>query len=91
MKAGRFTVLSGLLRPGQVHLRFARRGRTPLRFARPGRRSNSRRFGCAAPAQAAKAVPALTKTTAVAVLFFIQILLGWIVFFRWNRWPTASI
>jgi hypothetical protein len=75
MKAGGLVVLSGLLRRGQVHLRFARRGRTPLRLTRPGRRGNSHRFGCAAPTQAAKAVPALTKTAEVAVLFFIRILL----------------
>jgi hypothetical protein len=40
-----------------------------LRFTSLTGRSHSRRFGYAAPAQAAKAVPALTKTTAVAVYF----------------------
>lgn len=46
-----------------------RASRTSLRFTRLTGRRNSRGFGYASPAQAAKAVPALTKTTAVAVLF----------------------
>jgi len=60
----KFYGFNGVLKAGSP-LRCAL-SRTPLRFTRFKHCCNSRRFGCAAPPQAAKAVPAPTKTTAVA-------------------------
>ncbi len=66
---------SDCLRTGAASPPRSALSRTTLRLTSPARRRNSRHFGCASPAQAAKAVPALTKTAAVAGLITSEIVL----------------